>query len=819
MSDTSLDGRKIKDMPDIATRLKRFRAASPLSFRLVAWILLFSSAFTLLASGIQIYSDYREDLSKIEQRMQVIESGYRSSLAQSLWALDQKHLQTQMDGILSLPDIEHLRLRIEPDSELVMGELPREADTLTHSFELIYRDDAEFQLGELTITASLQRVYDELQRRVGFILATQFLIIFVVSILILWIFRHLVTRHLADMADYTRDLSLRNLARPLELDRPDTPAYQRDELGMVTEAINQMRERLIDDVTRRERDEAEIRKFSKAIDQSPSSVLICDRQWRIEYANRKFSQLTGNSPSEIIGKHPSSLIDPGVDSHEARQLWKSIRLQVQRVGVWQGEVNSTRKNGERYWEQLVVTPIKDNNGESTGYLILGEDISIRKRYEQQLLRQANYDILTGLPNRMLALDRLKLALAQARRDESKVGVMFLDLDNFKHINDTLGHDAGDTLLIEAARRISSCLRGTSTVARLGGDEFLVVLPGLNGPDASSQVAERILKTFAPPFMLSGQEVFVTTSIGIATFPDDSDNSGTLLQHADAAMYEAKHKGKSAYARFTPEMSEVSHERLQMESHMRKALELGEFELYFQPIVDTASGGLVAAEALLRWNNPAMGMVMPDRFIPLAEETGLIIPIGEWVIKEACQAAYCWQAMTGREISIAVNVSPRQFRDPGFTDAIMRALNDSNLRPELLELEITERLILDNSIETADILKQLDKVGIRLSVDDFGTGYSALSYLKSYPFDTLKIDKSFVQDVLKENEDASLVRAIINMAHSLGLKVVAEGVEEEDQTHFLKAEHCDYSQGYFYSRPLPEQDFIHWLETNERANLK
>ncbi|HAC30413.1 MAG TPA: diguanylate cyclase, partial [Marinobacter hydrocarbonoclasticus] len=340
-----------------------------------------------------------------------------------------------------------------------------------------------------------------------------------------------------------------------------------------------------------------------------------------------------------------------------------------------------------------------------------------------------------------------------------------------------------------------------------------------GPDASSQVAERILKTFAPPFMLSGQEVFVTTSIGIATFPDDSDNSGTLLQHADAAMYEAKHKGKSAYARFTPEMSEVSHERLQMESHMRKALELGEFELYFQPIVDTASGGLVAAEALLRWNNPAMGMVMPDRFIPLAEETGLIIPIGEWVIKEACQAAYCWQAMTGREISIAVNVSPRQFRDPGFTDAIMRALNDSNLRPELLELEITERLILDNSIETADILKQLDKVGIRLSVDDFGTGYSALSYLKSYPFDTLKIDKSFVQDVLKENEDASLVRAIINMAHSLGLKVVAEGVEEEDQTHFLKAEHCDYSQGYFYSRPLPEQDFIHWLETNERANLK
>src|SRR5690554_4604197 len=749
--------------------------------------------------------------------MAVIESGYASSLARSLWALDQKLLQTQMEGILSLPDIAHLRLRIEPDSELVMGEIPRQADTLVHRFELVQRDGNEFLLGELEVTANLERVYGELQRKVGVILATQFLTVFFVSVLILWIFQHLVTRHLTAMADYTKDLSLKNLSRPLVLDRPDSTANGKDELGMVTDAINEMRERLNEDVARRERDAADILKFSKAIDQSPSSVLICDRQWRIEYANRKFSQLTGHTIDDIIGKHPSHLIDNSMDIQDARHLWQSIRLQVQRVGVWQGEVNSVRRNGERYWEQLVVTPIRDNNGETNGYLILGEDISIRKRYEQQLLRQANYDILTGLPNRMLALDRLKLALAQARRDSSQVGVMFLDLDNFKHINDTLGHDAGDTLLVEAARRISSCLRGTSTVARLGGDEFLVILPGLTGTEASCQVAERILKTFAPAFMLNGQEVFVTTSIGIAIFPTDSDNSGTLLQHADAAMYQAKHKGKSAYARFTPEMSEVSHERLQMESYMRKALELGEFELYFQPIIDTHSGKLVSAEALLRWNNPALGLVMPDRFIPLAEETGLIIPIGEWVIQEACKAARNWQTLTGNPIGVAVNVSPRQFRDPGFTDAVMRALDASGLSPELLELEITERLILDNSIETADILRKLDRSGIRLTVDDFGTGYSALSYLKSYPFDTLKIDKSFIQDVLTENDDASLVRAIITMAHSLGLKVVAENVEAEAQTHFLKEEHCDYSQGYFYSTPLPEQDFIQWLDTNERAS--
>ncbi|MCL7944852.1 EAL domain-containing protein [Marinobacter sp. ATCH36] len=803
-------------MQNLLTRLQRFRTGSPLSFRLLAYILLFSSLFTLISSAAQIYSDYRKDLSQIDRRLKVIETGYTSSLARSLWALDQKLLQTQLEGILSLPDIVHLRLKIEPDSELVMGDIPRGATTTTHTFNLSHQGDDMFTLGQLTVTADLKRVYSDMRQKVVVVLTTQFFKTFFVSILIIWIFQYFVARHLSTMANYARNFSLNNLSSPLQLDRPDNSLNRNDELAQVTDAINQMRERLNDDLDRQERDAAEIRKFSKAIEQSPSSVLICDRQWRIEFANQKFTQLTGYDAESIIGKHPGVLSEDAHAHRENRQLWQSIRLQVQRVGVWQGEINSVRKNGERYWEQLIVTPIKNSQKEATGYLILGEDISIRKRYEQQLLRQANYDILTGLPNRMLALDRLKLALAQARRESSLVGVMFLDLDNFKHINDTLGHDAGDNLLIEAARRISSCLRGTSTVARLGGDEFLVILPGLTGPEATSQVAERILKTFAPPYLLNNQEVFVTTSIGIAIFPNDSDNSGTLLQHADAAMYQAKHKGKSAYAHFAPEMTEVSHERLQMESLMRRALEQNEFELYYQPIVQTDSGELCSAEALLRWNSPGLGMVMPDRFIPLAEETGLITPIGEWVLQEACMAAMRWKENTGTSIGISVNVSPRQFRDPGFIYTVMSALETSGLEPQQLELEITERLILDNTIETADILRQLDQSGIRLSVDDFGTGYSALSYLKSYPFDTLKIDKSFVQDVMKEQDDASLVKAIINMAHSLGLRVIAEGVEEEAQTHFLQREGCDYSQGYFYSRPLPEGEFGDWLRTNHRV---
>jgi diguanylate cyclase (GGDEF)-like protein/PAS domain S-box-containing protein len=803
-------------MPKLLTRLQRFKSGSPLSFRLLAYILLFSSVFTLISSAIQIYSDFSKDVSQIDRRMEVIETGYATSLARSLWALDQKLLQTQLEGILSLPDIVHLRLKIEPDSELVLGNIPSDSSTTSHEFNLVHQGDDMFTLGRLTVTADLQRVYADLERKILVILATQFLKTFFISILIVWIFQYFVARHLTTMANYARGFSINSLSEPLKLDRPDTPLNNSDELAQVTEAINQMRDRLSDDLKRQERDEKEIRKFSKAIEQSPSSVLICDRKWQIEYANQKFTQLTGYDLKSIVGKHPGVLGDDITAHRESRQLWQSIRLQVQRVGVWQGEVNSARRNGERFWEQLIVTPIKDSDGEATGYLILGEDISIRKRYEQQLLRQANYDILTGLPNRMLALDRLKLALAQARRENTLVGVMFLDLDNFKHINDTLGHDAGDNLLIEAARRISSCLRGTSTVARLGGDEFLVILPGLTDVEASTQVAQRILATFEPPYLLNGQEVFVTTSIGIAIFPYDSDNSGMLLQHADAAMYQAKNKGKSAYAVFAPEMTEISHERLQMESLMRRALEQQEFELYFQPIVRTDTGNLAFAEALLRWNNPSLGMVMPDRFIPLAEETGLITPIGEWVLRESCMAAKRWHEQTGLRIGISVNVSPRQFRDPFFVRTVMQALQQSGLDPELLELEITERLILDNTIETADILRELDESGIRLSVDDFGTGYSALSYLKSYPFDTLKIDKSFVQDVMKEEDDASLVKAIINMAHSLDLRVIAEGVEEEAQTHFLKEQGCDFSQGYFYSRPLPSEEFDRWLASNHRV---
>ncbi len=803
-------------MHSLINKITQFRKRSPLSFRMLAYILLASSLFTLATASIQIYADYRQDMSLVTEHLDVIETGYMSSLSRSLWSLDLKLLQVQLQGILNLPDIVHLKLKIYPDQEMELGEMNPDIPTIAHSFALIHQGDDTYTLGELTVTASLNEIYKALRQKVIIILTTQTFKTFFISILILWIFQSLVTRHLTRMADYAKQLKLNALDNSLVLSRPTTNFNKDDELSRVVNAINQMRATLLHDLEKQQADEQQIRKLSLAIAQSPSSVLICDNHWRIEYANHKFTQLTGHSLEEITGRHPRDIsADPGDIEH--RQLWETIQIQLERVGVWQGEVHSIRKNGERFWEQVVITPIRNEEQKPTHYLILGEDISIRKGYEQQLLRQANYDILTGLPNRMLALDRLKLALAQARREELMVGLMFLDLDNFKHINDTMGHDNGDSLLIEVSRRISSCLRGTSTVARLGGDEFLIILPSLTDPIATEQVAERILKTFSVPYLLNNQEVFVSTSIGIAIYPTDSDSSSTLLQHADAAMYQAKSKGKSAFMRFLPEMKQHSQERLQLESRLRRALELNEFELYYQPIIEVASNRLIGAEALIRWLNPAMGMVAPDKFIPLAEETGLIIPIGEWVLETACRDAKAWHDQHGLELTIAVNVSPRQFRDPNFINMVERILTVNKLPAQQLELEITERLILDDSIETYHILSTLDGFGVKLSVDDFGTGYSALGYLKSYPFDTLKIDKSFVQDVIKEQEDAALVKAIITMAHSLGLRVIAEGVEELDQLNFLKSHNCDFAQGYYFNRPTAIADFIKWTHTHEEIN--
>ena len=556
------------------------------------------------------------------------------------------------------------------------------------------------------------------------------------------------------------------------------------------------------DVTERIAAEEKVRKLSQAVEQSPASIIITDADGIIEYVNPKFTSVTGYHAKEVLGKSPNILKSGRMPDGLYEQMWKSIAAGRE----WQGELYNRKKNGQLYWEHSSISPIRGHNGSITHYLAVKEDISVRKEYEQRLLRQANYDDLTGLPNRVLALDRLSQSLLRSKREHGMVALLFVDLDQFKNVNDTQGHEAGDRLLIQAAERLRECVRDGDTIARLGGDEFLVILPTVDAVSDAEVVAEKVLIAFSHSFALDGKEFFITASIGITLYPMDGGDPQTLLRNADAAMYQAKESGRNTYRFFTREMNERAVMRLEMESYLRRALERNELSVFFQPLVDLGSGQVIGGESLLRWQSPVLGSVPAEQFVPLAEESGLIVPIGEWVLKTVCQQAKAWQAPGQPPLRVSVNVSSRQFREPNFANFVANCLQEAGLPADYLELEITEHLLLEDIAETHRQLNELGAMGIGLTIDDFGTGYSSLSYLKRFPFDRLKIDRAFVRDVTTDEEDAALASAIIAMAHSLGLKVIGEGVETGEQLQFLRSHGCDMCQGYYFSHPVSFDEF-------------
>ncbi|MCP5300478.1 MAG: EAL domain-containing protein [Chromatiaceae bacterium] len=444
---------------------------------------------------------------------------------------------------------------------------------------------------------------------------------------------------------------------------------------------------------------------------------------------------------------------------------------------------------------------------------LQREIDKRFESEKKLAHQANYDQLTGLPNRSLALDRLAQAIKWARREGGSVQVLFLDLDRFKQVNDSLGHAAGDELLREAAQRLRGKMRDSDTVSRLGGDEFLVICPETPGSANWEHCARDLLKTLSLPFYIGDHEFFVGASIGVASFPDGGTEPQRLLKNADIAMYAAKDKGRNRYCFYDPSMDAAAVDAMRLENNLRHALARSEMHLQFQPIVDLSSGRAVAAEALLRWSSSELGDIPPDRFIPVAEETGMIHEIGEWVLMEACRQVGAMNV--DRDFRVAVNLSTKQFSRPArLLDCVLAALRASGLMPSQLELEITESVLIDDRPEISDFIKQLDRIGVRLSIDDFGTGYSALNYLQRFPFDTLKIDRSFTREINDSEASSSLIRAIIAMAHALGLEVIAEGIEHRSQAGFLLVQHCEFGQGYLYSRPVTAAALNDYLLGNE-----
>jgi diguanylate cyclase (GGDEF)-like protein len=432
--------------------------------------------------------------------------------------------------------------------------------------------------------------------------------------------------------------------------------------------------------------------------------------------------------------------------------------------------------------------------------------------QERLQHMAQHDALTELPNRVLFLDRLKQAVARARWHERLVAVLFVDMDRFKTINDTLGHEVGDKLLQALAERFTASVREGDTVARFGGDEFVVLLDDVASEKDIGVVAQKVLEALAPPFAIDGQDLYITASIGVSLYPNDGEDSTTLLKNADIAMYRAKDLGKNTYQFYSADMSARAFERLTLESSLRHAIERNEFRLYYQPQIDTASGAILGVEALLRWQHPDFGLVSPAEFIPLLEETGLIVPAGDWVLRTACEQLRAWHAAGWPQLRMAVNLSPRQFQTAGLAQSVERVLSTLGCDPGLLELEITESVLLRHTATTLETLEALHALGVRMAIDDFGTGYSSLSYLRRYSIDTLKIDRSFVHDVPDDADDSALASAIIVLAQSLRLDVIAEGVETEAQRDFLRARGCHQMQGYLFSRPLPAADITRLLET-------
>jgi len=563
----------------------------------------------------------------------------------------------------------------------------------------------------------------------------------------------------------------------------------------------------VSDISDQKRTEFELRYLSQAVEQSPASVIITNTSGHIQYVNSKFTDMTGYEPEEVIGAS-TKLLTSGFGSPKVHDdLWHTIRAGK----IWRGELHDRRKNGEFFWIDSAITPIRDDTGTITHYLAVQEDITIRKQYEEQLVQQANYDKLTGLPNRVLGADRLTKALQRSKRSATNAALLFIDLDGFKKINDSLGHATGDRLLQQTAQRLSQCVRATDTVARWGGDEFLIVLPDLATPESAELVAEKVLEVCSAPYQLDGYELSVTASIGISVCPLDGKDSTELMRNADAAMYAAKDGGRDRLRFFMPELNQRAVERLGLESDLRRALANQEFALHYQPVIRIETGEIVGAEALLRWNHPETGLIPPDKFIPIAEDTGLIVPIGDWVMRTACRQVSQWRKDGLGDLTVAVNVSARQVTDRDFIGSVARVLSETGVDPSWLELEITERLLMNDAPSTKIALDDLNALGIGLSIDDFGTGYSALSYLQQFAFDTLKIDRAFVDRVADDKDSAALTKAIIRMAQSLGLKVIAEGVEGEAQLKFLRQHKCDLAQGYHFSRPVPAADFRTLLE--------
>ncbi len=577
-------------------------------------------------------------------------------------------------------------------------------------------------------------------------------------------------------------------------------------LGKTTQTLRKSNRSLEQRIDELHQTQADLKLYATLFNSAAEGMVITDSRARVLVANPAFTAITGFSAEEIHTRSPSMLSSGRHAKSFYTDMWKTL----ERRGKWQGEIWNRRKNGELYPEWLSITAVYDGGANITHYIGVFSDITERKKNEAYIQHLSLHDSLTNLPNRLLMQERLNEALAQSRRIDSHTAVLFVNLDRFRNINDTLGNELGDAMLLQVARRSQAMLRDTDTVSRLGSDEFVFILPDIDQPQDAASIARKLLTHISRPYQLGEHDITVTASIGIALSGTDGNTAAELLRNADAAMSRAKEDGRNNFRFYSADMNITTLGDLLLENQLRNAIKQNELEIFYQPKVDSRTGILLGAEALLRWRHPEQGMISPVRFIHLAEESGLVVPIGTWVLHTVCQQIRAWRDSGLPVVPIAVNLSAQQFLQSDLPVLINESLKAADIDPGLLELELTESMLMRNANQTIDILSRLRQMGLSLAIDDFGTGYSSLSYLKQFEVSLLKIDKSFVADIQSADTGGTIAIAVIGLAHALGIKVVAEGVETDEQRRFLLDHGCDIFQGYLFSRPVPASDFAQKL---------
>ena len=610
---------------------------------------------------------------------------------------------------------------------------------------------------------------------------------------------------LADAVEALRRGAWDYLPKPLadliELELVVARCLERARLAEESRNYHERREALVKERA------VELHKLSTAVEQSANSVVITDANGVIEYVNPKFTEVSGYSREEAIGQTPRILNSGKQSDGYYADLWATISSGRE----WRGEICNNSKDGRRYWELSSIAPVKDESGTITNYVSIKEDISGRKLQEEQLYHQANFDALTGLPNRYYFQKHLELRLAVINRESQYLVLMVLDIDNLKYVNDIFGHEFGDLLIQQIARRLETVCGHSSVVSRFVGDEFTVIAPFVTDPDEARQRAELISSALNDVFTVRGTEIMATASIGVVVYPEDGECVESLLKNGEAAMYHAKKMGKNSIFFYTRELNSQLEERFALEAKLHKALDRGEFTLDYQPQINHATGAVIGAEALLRWTPTGEGRVSPALFIPILEESGMIVAVGEWVLWQACSQAVEWQKLGLPELRMSVNISALQFMRSDLDVAVKGVLESTGLDPHRLCLELTESMVMVDSIRTLEKMTTLSDLGVVLSLDDFGTGYSSLEYLGRMPIDELKIDMSFVQRMLVTRNDAAVVSTIIAMGHGLGMTLVAEGVETEEQLRYLAERECGIIQGFYFSRPLRPDQFVSYCQ--------